>query len=114
MKTLDMLGLNDLYIAHKDIDYFTVPGHNKYDIDYFLSKNPNFLVNFVNPDLNLAFDISYEKYSPAGYKIRYLVNTEKLSKGKDIIDVVFTAKDSIVQYIDHGYDFAVLEKANSK
>jgi hypothetical protein len=114
MKTLDMLGLNDLYIAHKDIDYFTVPGHNKYDFDYVLSKKPDFLANFITPELNMLFNISCEKYSKAGYKIKYLINTKKLSNKNDIIDVQSLGQVAIVSYIENGYEFAVLEKNNPK
>ena len=46
---IDMLGLNDAHIAHRDVGepllaWQTVPGHAKGDGDYVLSREPDFII----------------------------------------------------------------------
>ena len=45
LPTIDMLGLNDLHIAHREMpDMGTgFAGHEKYDVDYVLSRQPTYI-----------------------------------------------------------------------
>jgi len=107
LKTTDMLGLNDEYIAHKDTGFFREPGHNKYDLEYVLSKKPDIMHIRIMP--NMYPGLTKEKYG-GHYKLKYLVNKNKESYSHDIIDVENLGQKEIVKLIEKGYGYAVLEK----
>jgi len=45
LRTIDMLGLNDVHIAHRPFtDFEGVSGHQKHDADYVLSKRPDLIL----------------------------------------------------------------------
>lgn len=46
LKTVDMLGLNDLTIGRKKVDHMgrTQAGHEKFDVDYVLSRKPTYII----------------------------------------------------------------------
>ena len=109
LRTLDMLGLNDEFIAHKEVDYFKV-GHNKFDPDYVLSKNPDLIAAWVADDMNLSWGLKRKKYERAGYRLRYLVNSREKSSSHNVIDVNNLDEYAIRCLIKRGYRYAVLEK----
>ncbi len=109
LKTIDMHGLNDIHIAHKDVGFFTVPGHNKYDMDYVLSRKPDLIASTITSDLNLLYGLDRNKYTSAGYRLRYIVNVTRQSSGHDIVDTRGLERDAIESLISQGYEFAVLE-----
>jgi hypothetical protein len=102
-----MLGLNDEYIGHKETDYFLEPGHNKYDLEYVLSKKPDIMHIRIMP--NMYPRMTKEKYGEH-YKLKYLVNKNKESYSHDIIDVENLDQKVIVKLIEKGYLYGVLEK----
>jgi hypothetical protein len=45
LPTIDMLGLNDMHIAHRELPLgVRVIGHEKYDADYVLSRQPDLII----------------------------------------------------------------------
>jgi hypothetical protein len=102
-----MLGLNDEYIGHKETNYFIDPGHNKYDLEYVLSKKPDIMLIRIMPYMYPG--LLKEKYG-GHYKLKYLVNKNKESYSHDIIDVENLGQEEIVKLMVKGYGYAVLEK----
>ena len=44
---IDMLGINDEHIAHRDVDLGEFPaGHEKYDSEYVLDRQPDIIILF--------------------------------------------------------------------
>ena len=76
LPAVDMLGLNDVHIAHLPASYFEA-GHNKYDPDYILSRRPDLLADWIDPRLDLRFGLTREKYERAGYRLAALFFTRK-------------------------------------
>lgn len=110
LRTIDMLGLNDEFIAHRDAESFSEPGHNKSDPDYVLSRNPDIIASWIWRDtMNLTFGLKKEKYEK-NYRLRYLVNRNPRSSKRNVIDVTELGEDAIDHLIRSGYGFAVLEK----
>ena len=111
---VDMLGLNDKYIAHTDPVTFTI-AHSKFDPDYVLSRNPSFIAAWVEnaTSLDLSFGLSRSKYSSIGYTLRYLVSTDAPPAGEcAIVDVVGWGEKETQDRIRLGYSYAVLEKSS--
>jgi hypothetical protein len=45
LETIDMLGLNDEHIAHRDLEVGLLPaGHEKYDSEYVLDRQPDIII----------------------------------------------------------------------
>ncbi|MCK4631750.1 MAG: DUF2029 domain-containing protein [candidate division Zixibacteria bacterium] len=110
LHTLDMLGLNDPVLAHKSVQTFNVPGHNKFDADYVLSMNPDLIAAWVKRDTDLQCGLTAEKYEAHGYSLRYLVNSRMTPADTNIIDVHGVNENRISGFIRRGYDYAVIEK----
>lgn len=112
LRTIDMLGLNDEFIAHKDVGFFGEPGHNKYDPDYVISRRPDVIVTrFGGEGLDLRYGLTREKYLAGGYAIRYLLFTGRISReDANVVDVRGFDPREIEKRVDEGYGFAVLER----
>jgi len=76
LPAIDMLGLNDVHIAHLPARYFEA-GHNKYDPDYVLSRRPDLIADWIDPQRNLRFGLTRARYERAGYRLAALVFTRK-------------------------------------
>ena len=53
LETIDMLGLNDEHIAHRDLEVGLLPaGHEKYDSEYVLNRQPDIIIlaDFLTDD----------------------------------------------------------------
>lgn len=118
LATIDMLGLNDPVIAHEQSAYF-LPGHNKFNPDYVLSRRPDLIAAWMAPcagdrcdRLDMILGMSEEKYVVAGYRIRYLLNTTKDSIGEDILDVSEMGRSDILERIFEGRGYGVLERVD--
>jgi arabinofuranosyltransferase len=115
--TIDMLGLADTFVAHLNAP-FSLPGHSKFDPRYVLSRKPDLIAAFVEPHGGLSWGLRRELYERAGYKIRYLVNTNKLSAAQygqsDIIDVRRWSAQRVSTLIASGYGYAVLERPEAE
>ncbi|HCU80491.1 MAG TPA: hypothetical protein DGN60_04930 [Chloroflexi bacterium] len=109
LKTIDMLGLNDRYIARTQTTFFEV-GHNKYDADYVLALCPDLIVNWVHDsDMNLVRGITREKYDGM-YRWAYLLNASREPAKDNIIEVRGDKLSDLQELLDQEYTIAVLEK----
>lgn len=116
LQTIDLLGLNDPVIAHETSAYF-LPGHNKFDPDYVLSREPDLIAAWMAPcdgdrcdRLDMILGLSEDKYAAAGYRIKYLLNTTKDSSGEDVLDVGALSRSEILDRIFEGRGYGVLER----
>jgi hypothetical protein len=109
LRTVDMLGLNDEHIAHLAATFFEA-GHNKYDADYVLSRNPDVLADWIDPRLDLRFGLTREKYEGAGYRLEALVFTRKHpGEGRALVEVgPETSPAELDVLIRRGYRYALL------
>jgi hypothetical protein len=110
LQTIDMYGLNDLYIGHKQIETYNLPGHNKFDMDYVLSRKPDIIFTSLLPNFEIFQGYRLASGDSAGYEARYLVNAGKYHKYPDIIDIKGVSLDSLKYLIENQYEFIVLER----
>jgi arabinofuranosyltransferase len=110
LKTIDMLGLTDYHIAHQQAAAAFLPGHNKYDNNYILSRKPDLIFSAIYTNFNLFGGFSANMYNKAGYQLKYLLNMGKEPQKSNIRDTNGLSQDSLKYLIDQGYEFAVLEK----
>ncbi len=77
LKTIDMLGLNDLHIAHKEMpDMGTgIAGHEKHDVDYVLSRQPT----YIAPLPLYRRSLDFEEWHFFDDNLWFLSNEEMLS-----------------------------------
>jgi hypothetical protein len=109
LRTIDMLGLNDRYIARIKPTFFEV-GHNKYDADYVLSLCPDLIVNWVHDsDMNLVRGITRKKYDGM-YRWAYLVNASREPAKDNIVEVRGNSLSDLKELLAREYTIAVLEK----
>lgn len=114
LPTIDMLGLNDVHIAHLDVSYFLV-GHNKFDPDYVLARKPDLIASWIHCDLHLNVGMPASQYRAAGYNLKYLLNVDKQPVSENIRDVSGlddTALQIIIcsKAVYTGFGYAILEK----
>jgi hypothetical protein len=105
-----MLGLNDEYLAHSEARPSFRVGHNKFDPDYVLGRRPDLVAAWMKPNLDLHWGIDRVRYRRAGYRIRYLVSTNRRPPGEAIIDVSGFTTSAIRKLRKRGYAYAVLER----
>ena len=108
--SVDMLGLNDKYIARLKPTAFTV-GHSKYDPDYVLRRGPQLIAGyFQGAGLDIDCGMTESKYGGAGFRVAFVVNDRPPSKGAlDILDVRGKTRDEIIMLANTGWRFTVLE-----
>jgi len=110
LKTIDMLGLNDEYLAHKSTWFFSA-GHNKYDADYILRRGPDLIAAWINREtLDLFYGLRRTKYESAGYRLTYLVNCKKDLGDGSIVNVQGWSMEAIRDLIKQGSYYAVLTR----
>jgi hypothetical protein len=117
LRTIDMLGLNDVHIAHGPPALplsRSKPGHMKFDPDYVLSKAPDLILGWMGPDRNLALGLPRRKYEGAGYRLRYLVNSQSEPLAENVIDVLPLNESAVAHLWEAGYRYAILEKSSLK
>jgi hypothetical protein len=111
LKAIDMLGLNDEYLAHKNTWFFSA-GHNKYDADYILKRSPDLIAAWINREtLDLFYGLRKAKYEGAGYRLTYLVNCKKDLGDGSIVNVDGWSPEAIRELIKQGSYYAVLRRA---
>jgi arabinofuranosyltransferase len=106
--TIDMLGLNDLHIAHLPSSFFQL-AHNKYDPDYVLLRRPQLIAAWGHPNRDMRHGMSRSKYEEHGYVLKYLVNSNKTSKEKNIVDVEHASELEYKSLYEEGYLYFVLQ-----
>ena len=110
LTTIDMLGLNDRFLGHKDVAFFDV-AHNKYDPDYILARRPDLIAAWITADLDLWYGLSRAKYEGAGYRLRYLVSAEKDLGLENILDARRLDNPTVKDLVGRGFYYAVLDRA---
>lgn len=110
LETVDMLGLNDAFIAHQTVSGFGNPGHNKHDVDYVFSREPDVIAAWLLPySLDMSWDLTQERYEAEGYELRYLVNSSAVSRGdENILDARLLSDEEIKVLTVDGYEYGVL------
>jgi arabinofuranosyltransferase len=111
MVTIDMLGLNDVFLGHKKTSFFVV-GHNKFDAAYVMRRHPDLIAAWIDlqaASLDLDWGLTASLYGSNGYRLRYLLNTNAKSNGRDVFDVTDYPPDTIRALLAQGYHYAVLE-----
>ena len=98
---MDMLGLNDVHIAHKEIRNYRYSGHNKWDADYILERHPDLIAGFVQYDLNLQYDLTEERYAGHGYRMAWLVDLRRADPGR--VDVRGMPREALKEYINQEF-----------
>lgn len=108
--TIDMLGLNDEFIAHQPTDSFRNPGHNKHDADYVFSRRPDVIAAWLVPyTVDMEWDMPQLRYQAEGYELRYLINSSSDSRGEaNILDATALTDDEIKRLTVNGYEYGVL------
>lgn len=111
MRTIDMLGLTDVHIAHAPPrpGGRRVPGHSKTDPAYVLSRRPDLIASWISFSLDMDWGLYREVYEDAGYRVRYLVNAGPEPKEPNLIDVAGLGEDEISRKVGLGYGYGVLE-----
>jgi arabinofuranosyltransferase len=112
MTSIDILGLNDLYLGHMATTFFVV-GHNKYDAPYIMRRRPNLIAAWLDMGasaIDLDWGLTESLYARNGYRLRYVLNTTEVSDGRDIVDVAGYADPEIRALTLRGYRYAVLER----
>jgi hypothetical protein len=106
---IDMLGVIDPVIAHgpviaKDFQ----PAHLKYDPDRVLARQPDLIADWINDAGDLKYGLTRSMYQGAGYRLAYLVNTDRASRRANILEVSGVPEEKVRRLIDFSYDFALL------
>jgi len=107
--TIDMLGLIDPVIAHGPViarDFQTA--HLKYDPDYVLSRKPDLIADWIDEAEDLKYGLTRSKYQEAGYRLAYLVNTNRAPRPANILEVSGLPEETVRRLIDLSYDYALL------
>jgi hypothetical protein len=108
LPTVDMLGLNDVHIAHLPARFFEA-GHNKFDAEYVLSRRPDLIADWIDPRRDLRFGLTREKYETAGYGLVALVYTRKHpGDGPALVEVGPAGEAGVDVLIRRGYRYAIL------
>ncbi|HWN42964.1 MAG TPA: hypothetical protein VNW71_12140 [Thermoanaerobaculia bacterium] len=111
MRTIDMLGLTDVHIAHRPTKPGgrRVPGHNKTDPGYVLARRPDLIASWISYSLDMDWGLYRKVYEDAGYRVRYLINAGPEPREPNLIDVAGLGEDEISRKVGLGYGYAVLE-----
>ena len=112
LQTIDMLGLNDQFIGHKPTTSFGIVGHTKYDSDYVLSRRPDLIAGWIEPNLDMGFGLDRVRVQAAGYRLRYLVHYDRDDR-EPIRDVRDLNDATIKQLYQQGFIYGVLEKTSA-
>jgi len=82
--------------------------HLKYDPDYVLSRKPDLIADWINDAGDLKYGLTRSKYQGAGYRLEYLVNTDRAPRPANIIEVSGVQDETLRRLIGFGYEYALL------
>jgi hypothetical protein len=87
LRTIDMMGMNDVHIAHREIPQFGRgrPGHEKGDGAYVLSRRPDYII--FNGGLGSQYPYmpgDKEIYANPGFRELYSLRVQRLASGCDL------------------------------
>ncbi len=112
LRTLDMRGLTDRHIARVEPEGWDGPGHNKKDPDYVLSRRPDLITGWLQPNRDLVLGLDQRKYTEAGYRLRWLVNMSRHSSPWNVADATGLGDAELLAAMKRGYLYAVLERSD--
>jgi hypothetical protein len=75
-----------------------------------LRRRPDLIAAWIRPNLDLSTGMRRELYAPAGYQLRWLLNTGRTSTAKNVVDVSSLGIEHTRSLIQDGYSFGVLER----
>jgi hypothetical protein len=77
LPTIDILGLNDTHIAHRQIEGLGngVPGHEKQDDVYVIDMNPTVVTTWIDPDGEAGRGFRHVYQFRTQYTLQYLLDT---------------------------------------
>ncbi len=110
LHTVDVLGLTDEHIGHQEVDFFSV-GHNKYDPDYTLSRQPDLIAVWLLRNGDGFWGLTRARYEAAGYRVRYLVQAGAHAPKVWLADVGSWGPKQIAALHSRGFQYAVLERS---
>jgi len=106
--TIDMLGLNDKHIGKMKPSTKGAPGHEKYDPEYVLSKQPTYIAAWISPSLDMGWGLNKEKYLEH-YNIKYLLNSSRVDLGdNNIIEVSGLDLSSMQDLVKNSHNYGIL------
>lgn len=109
LTTIDMLGLNDRHIGRMDVAEFRSPGHDKFDVEYVLSRKPDLIAAWLaESGLDLQWGLNERRYMEAGYRLLYLVNSTAENREENIVGVFDLGRPEILDLVKDGYRYGVL------
>ena len=108
LRAIDMLGLNDATIAHLRVDRFADVGHLKYDAGYVLSRRPDLIAAWIEPNLDMRWGLTRERYRTAGYRLEYLVNAGDRPARPNVLEASGLDPEAARALVERGYEYAVL------
>jgi len=110
--TIDMLGLNDLYIAHQPIRRADLrPGHSKWDTKYVLERRPDLIAAFHYIDTSLQYGLTASTYEAAGYRLAYVAYLKPPERETEpILDVRGLHQDEQAERLRDGMSLGILER----
>lgn len=112
LPAIDMLGLTDAHIAHVEPPpgRELIIGHSKQDTDYVLGRRPELIATWIESDQDMKWGLLRPVYEGAGYRLRYLLNTEQGALDPNLLDVSGLPDEEITGLISRGYGYGVLER----
>jgi arabinofuranosyltransferase len=119
LNTYDILGLNDVYIAHKEIKNMGAgtPGHEKQDNQYILNKKPTFITTWIDPDGGAGRGFKNYFDFLANYELITLLDTSRKEISSDrLFQVNNITSQNLLQLISREnkntgiYDWALYKR----
>lgn len=110
-RTVDMLGLNDATIAHGTAESFRTPGHDKYDAEYVLSREPDLIAAWIQRNRDMKYGLDRERYEDAGYTLAWVMNAGLAPRDENVVDVRGATEAETQRLFDEGYVYGVLARA---
>ena len=110
--TIDMLGLNDEYIAHQPVRRADLrPGHSKWDTQYVLERRPDLIAAFHYIDASLQYGLTPSAYEAAGYRLAYVAYLKPPGPGTaPILDVRGLPQEEQAERLRAEMSLGILER----
>jgi len=101
LETIDMLGLNNRFIAMTPAQGAT-PGHNKFDPDYVFAQKPDLICSHVYGNGMMTYGLERSAYGAQGYVLRYLLRSRGFS-GPEVLTLSQKDVNDVTGFTQAGY-----------
>lgn len=110
LHTIDMLGLNDLHIAHIAVPNMGEgrPGHEKYDPEYIYRNHPDWIAAWIDRTSNFYYGLNRWP-EVEGYSLYMVVQMQDLSKPWNRM---IRHDSDITKLWDEGYTYGLWKRNN--